>query len=348
MSKTPTEITPVVWNGDSVHILDQRRLPSEETWLDTSDYRDVIEAIRNMSVRGAPAIGIAGAYGLALAAMELAQTANGDFTDRLHAAAREIRGARPTGANLGWAIDRLLSACVSAQSVEDVVSDIASEAASIHAEDVESCRAIGRAGAALIPWGSSVLTHCNTGALATGGYGTALGVVRAAWSDGRLEGVYASETRPLLQGARLTAWELEREGISARLVVDSATGALMRRGMVQAVIVGADRIARNGDVANKIGTYNLAVLAKENGIPFYVAAPTSTFDPATATGDEIEIEERDGLETLGFGGVRTAPDGIGAYNPAFDVTPSRYVTGIVSEMGVARAPYRVSLRDHLG
>ena len=348
MNEKLTEITPIVWNGDSVRILDQRRLPGAESWIETRDYRVVIDAIRDLSIRGAPAIGIAGAYGLALAAMELAQTANGDFTDRLHAAAQEIRGARPTGANLGWAIDRLLSACAAAQSVEDVVSDLAAEAARIHAEDVDCCRAIGRAGAALIPWGSSILTHCNTGALATGGYGTALGVVRAAWADGRLERVYASETRPLLQGARLTAWELEREGINASLVVDSATGTLMRHGMVQAVIVGADRIARNGDVANKIGTYNLAVLAKENGIPFYVAAPTSTFDPATATGDEIEIEERDDSETLGFGGVRTAPDGVGAYNPAFDVTPNRYVTGIVSEKGIARAPYRMSLREHLG
>ena len=194
-----------------------------------------------------------------------------------------------------------------------------------------------------MPWGSNVLTHCNTGALATGGYGTALGVIRSAWSDGRLEHVYASETRPLLQGARLTAWELRREGIDASLVADSATGLLMRRGMVQCVVVGADRIALNGDVANKIGTYNLAVLAKENGIPFYVAAPTSTFDPGTSTGDEIVIEERDEQEVLGYAGSQVAPEGISGFNPAFDVTPNRYVTGIVSEAGVGRPPYRRSI-----
>ena len=343
MTGTLAEFTPIEWQGDSLRLLDQRRLPAVETWIETSDYRDVVVAIGDMSVRGAPAIGIAGAYALALAAMELSQTANGDFTDRLHVAAREIRLARPTGANLGWAVDRLLSASASAQTTEEVVADLVEEATRIHREDVESNISIGRLGAMLIPWGSSVLTHCNTGALATGGYGTALGIIRAAWTDGRLNRVYASETRPLLQGARLTAWELRREGIDASLVADSATGLLMRRGMVQCVVVGADRIALNGDVANKIGTYNLAVLAKENGIPFYVAAPTSTFDPGTATGDEIVIEERDECEVLGYAGSRVAPEGLAAFNPAFDVTPNRYVTGIVSETGVGRPPYRRSL-----
>ncbi len=343
MTGTLSEFTPVEWRGDSLAILDQRQLPAVETWIETSDYRNVVFAISNMSVRGAPAIGIAGAYALALAAMELAQTANGDFTDRLLDAAREIRLARPTGANLGWAVDRLLSASASAQSTEEVVSDLVEEATRIHREDVESNLAIGRLGAKLLPWGTNVLTHCNTGALATGGYGTALGVIRRAWSDGRLDHVYASETRPLLQGARLTAWELRREGIDASLVADSATGLLMKRGMVQCVIVGADRIALNGDVANKIGTYNLAVLAKENGIPFYVAAPTSTFDPGTSTGDEIVIEERDEEEVLGYAGSQVAPAGISGFNPAFDVTPNRYVTGIVSEAGVGRPPYRRSI-----
>lgn len=343
MTATLSEFTPVEWRGYSLSILDQRQLPAVETWIETSDYRDVIAAISNMSVRGAPAIGITGAYALALAAMELSQTANGDFTDRLLEAAREIRLARPTGANLGWAVDRLLAASASAQTTEEVVSDLVEEATRIHREDVESNLAIGRLGAKLLPWGSNVLTHCNTGALATGGYGTALGVIRRAWSDGRLDHVYASETRPLLQGARLTAWELRREGIDASLVADSATGLLMRRGMVQCVVVGADRIALNGDVANKIGTYNLAVLAKENGIPFYVAAPTSTFDPGTSTGDEIVIEERDEDEVLGYAGSQVAPEGISGFNPAFDVTPNRYITGIVSEVGVGRPPYRRSI-----
>lgn len=340
---TLTQITPVVWQGDSVSILDQRKLPSDEVWIETSDYRLVIESIRNMSVRGAPAIGIVGSYGLALAAMELAQTANGDFSDRLHAAAREIREARPTGANLGWAVGRMLTSVASAQTTEEVLADLLSEAARIHREDIESNLRIGERGAKLLPWGSSPLTHCNTGALATGGHGTALGIIRTAWADGRIERVFATETRPLLQGARLTAWELAREGIPASLIADSASGILMRRGLVQAVIVGADRIVANGDVANKIGTYSLAVLAKENGIPFYVAAPTGTLDMSLSDGEDIVIEERDEEEVLGYGDSRVAPDGMTAFNPAFDVTPNRYVTAIVTELGVARPPYRRSL-----
>ncbi len=296
-----------------------------------------------MSVRGAPAIGIAGAYGLALAAMELAQSGAGDFSERLRRAAREIRSARPTGANLGWAIDRMLAASASAQTVEDTIADLANEAAAVHAEDIENNRQIGKHGAGLLAWGSSVLTHCNTGALATGGYGTALGVIRRAWKDGRIENVYATETRPMLQGARLTAWELKRESITTHLLADSAAGMLLQRGEVQAVIVGADRIASNGDTANKIGTYNLAVLAKENGIPFYIAAPTSTLDMELCDGSDILIEEREPSEVLSFGDARTAPDGIRAFNPAFDVTPNRYTSAIVTERGIARPPYRRSL-----
>ncbi len=337
------QITPVVWQGGSVSILDQRKLPSDEVWIETSDYRTVIESIQNMSVRGAPAIGIVGSYGLALAAMELAQTSNGDFSDRLHVAAREIRNARPTGANLGWALARMLSGAASAQTIEEVVADLLSEAVRIHKEDIESNSRIGERGAKLLPWGSAALTHCNTGALATGGHGTALGIIRTAWADKRIERVYATETRPLLQGARLTAWELKREGIPASLIADSASGLVMKRGLVHAVLVGADRISANGDVANKIGTYNLAVLAKENGIPFYVAAPTGTLDMSLSVGEEIVIEERDEQEVLGYGDARAAPQGIGAFNPAFDVTPNRYVTAIVTELGVARPPYRRSL-----
>ena len=340
-----TDFSPLVWRGDSLRLLDQRRLPAEEVWIETSDYRDVIAAIRGMSVRGAPAIGIAGAYALALAAIELAGDCGGDFSDRLHAAAGEIKTARPTGANLAWAVERALGAAARSQTADEVASKLAAEAVSIHGEDVQSNRRIGANGAKLIPWGSSALTHCNTGALATGGYGTALGIIRAAWAQNRLERVYATETRPLLQGARLTAWELRREGVESRLVADSAAGAIMRSGAVNAVLVGADRIAANGDVANKIGTYSLAALARDNGIPFYVAAPSGTFDMSLSNGDEIIIEERGADEVLSYGGDRVAPSGMDAFNPAFDVTPSGYVTAIITERGVARAPYRRSLAD---
>ena len=345
MNSSPTDFSPLVWRGDSLRLLDQRKLPADEVWIETADYRAVIAGIKNMSVRGAPAIGIAGAYALALAANELAADCGGSFSDSLHAAAAEIKAARPTGANLAWAVDRALGAALGAQSVSEVVAGVADEAARIHREDVAGNRRIADNGARLIPWGSAALTHCNTGALATGGYGTALGIVRAAWEQKRLERVYATETRPLLQGARLTAWELRREGIESRLVADSAAGALMRSGAVNAVIVGADRIAANGDVANKIGTYSLAALARDNGIPFYVAAPVSTFDMGIAGGDEIVIEERNPDEVLAYGGSQVAPDGIGALNPAFDVTPNRYVTAIVCERGVARPPYRRSLAE---
>ena len=296
------EFSPIIWTGDSVRLIDQTRLPMEEVWVEISNYREIVEAIRGMMVRGAPAIGIAGAYGLALAAMELSRAANGGFSDELDRAAIEIKTARPTGANLAWAVDRLLCAARNAQSVEEVITDLTSEAVKIHKEDLDFNHAIGRNGARLIPWGSQVLTHCNAGALATGGYGTALGVIRTAWSDQRIKRVFATETRPLLQGARLTAWELAQAGIPTSLVSDSSAGQLMKKGMVQAVFVGADRIAANGDVANKIGTYTLAVLAKETGVPFYVAAPTSTLDMSLSSGDEIPIEERDSSEVLEFAG----------------------------------------------
>ena len=297
-----SEFSPIIWTGDSVRLIDQTRLPMEEVWVETSDYREVIGAIRDMMVRGAPAIGIAGAYGLALAAIELSRTANGGFSDELGKAALEIKNARPTGANLAWAVDRLLCLSRNAQSVEEVVTDLTSEAVKIHKDDLNFNHDIGKHGASLIPWGSQVLTHCNAGALATGGYGTALGVIRSAWSDNRIEKVFATETRPLNQGARLTAWELAQAGIPTSLITDSSVGQLLRKGMVQAVFVGADRIAANGDVANKIGTYPLAVMAKENGVPFYVAAPTSTLDLSLSTGDEIPIEERDSSELLEFAG----------------------------------------------
>ena len=342
-----SEFSPIIWKGDGVSLIDQTRLPLEEVWVETSDYRQIVMAIQKMLIRGAPAIGIAGGYALALAAMELAQTApqtaKGDFSQRLCQAASEIKAARPTGANLAWAVERLLASVRSAQSVEEVVSDLVAGAVVIHREDTTSNHDIGRHGARLIPWGSQVLTHCNAGALATGGYGTALGVIRTAWQDRRIIRVFATETRPLLQGARLTAWELAEAGITSTLIADSAAGQLIRRGFVQAVVVGADRIAANGDVANKIGTYSLAVLAKETGVPFYVAAPTSTLDLALTTGDEIPIEERDQTEILRWDGKQTAPTGFEAVNVAFDVTPNRYISAIVTERGVVRAPYLKNL-----
>jgi len=337
------EFSPIIWKGDAVSLIDQTRLPLEEVWVETSDYRQIVMAIRNMLVRGAPAIGIAGGYALALAAMELAQTANGDFSERLSQAASEIKSARPTGANLAWAVERLLASVKDAQSVEEAVADLVAGAVVIHHEDTAANHHIGRNGANLIPWGSQVLTHCNAGALATGGYGTALGVIRSAWEDRRITRVFATETRPLLQGARLTAWELAQAGITSTLIADSAAGQMIRRGFVQAVVVGADRIAANGDVANKIGTYPLAVLANETGVPFYVAAPTSTLDLALSSGDEIPIEERDQTEVLRWDGKQTAPAGFEAANVAFDVTPNRYVSAIVTERGVVRAPYLESL-----
>ena len=337
------EFSPIIWKGDAVSLIDQTRLPLEEVWVETSDYRQIVMAIRNMLVRGAPAIGIAGGYALALAAMELAQTANGDFSERLDQAAWEIKSARPTGANLAWAVERLLASVKDAQSVEEAVADLVAGAVVIHHEDTAANYHIGRNGANLIPWGSQVLTHCNAGALATGGYGTALGVIRSAWQDRRISRVFATETRPLLQGTRLTAWELAQAGITSTLIADSAAGQMIRLGFVQAVVVGADRIAANGDVANKIGTYPLAVLAKETGVPFYVAAPTSTLDLALSSGDEIPIEERDQTEVLRWDGKQTAPTGFEAVNVAFDVTPARYVSAIVTERGVARAPYLQSL-----
>ncbi len=341
------EFSPIIWRGDSLSLIEQTRLPLEEVWFETSDYREVIRAIKEMLVRGAPAIGIAGAYALALAGMELSGTANGDFSERLCKAAREIKAARPTGANLAWAVDRLLTRCLgaqsTAQSTEEIVADLTSESVALHAEDLSFNHRIGRHGARLIPWGSQVLTHCNAGALATGGYGTALGVIRTAWSDHRITHVFATETRPLLQGARLTAWELSQSGIDTTLITDSSAGQLLRRGFVQAIVVGADRIAANGDVANKVGTYSLAVLAKETGVPFYVAAPTSTLDLSLSSGDEITIEERSQDEVLQFANKRTAPPGIDVMNVAFDVTPGRYVTAIVTEQAVSRPPYLKSL-----
>ena len=344
-SAVQTGIRPIAWVDGRVRLIDQTLLPHQEVWLELADYREVVAAIKDMRIRGAPAIGVAGAYAVALAAAELMLTHAGDFVNQLEKAADEIRNSRPTGANLAWAVDRMLRTARIYKSPADVAEDLATEAIAIQDEDEDSNRAMGQHGAQLLPQGGTVLTHCNAGSLATGGFGTALGVVMTAWEDGRISRVIATETRPFLQGARLTAWELTKSEVDASLIADSAAGHMMQTGAVQAVVTGADRIAANGDVANKIGTYSLAVLAKENGIPFYVAAPTSTLDLQLPSGREIIIEHRSPDELTDLNGERIAADGIEAINPAFDVTPHRYVAAIVTEKGVVRMPYGSGLRN---
>ncbi len=340
------EIEPIVWESGSLKLLDQTLLPREEVVVSSSDYREVIASIREMRVRGAPAIGVTGAYAMVLAAREILEKGGVDsFLSRLGEAAEEIKAARPTAINLAWAVERLMGVAADVGKASAACERMLSEAKEIQRRDVEANREIGRHGASLLRGRQGVLTHCNTGALATAGYGTALGVIRAAWESGDRFDVFHTETRPFLQGARLTAWELVKLGIPATMVVDSAAGLILRQGAVGCVVVGADRIAANGDTANKIGTYGLAVLARENGAPFYVAAPTSTVDLGVASGDEIPIEERDAAEVSELGGVRTAAEGIGIRNPAFDVTPNGYVDAIITEVGVVRAPYVENLRD---
>ena len=304
-----------------------------------SHYEQAVDAIRGMQVRGAPAIGVTAAYAVAMAARQIAERNPEDFDGLLDQASSTIRAARPTAVNLGWAVDRMLAVASGGGSPEEVVRKLVEEAEEIQREDEAINRRMGEFGKDLMPDGGSVLTHCNTGALATSGFGTALGVIRAGWEAGKRFEVFNTETRPWLQGSRLTSWEFQKLGIPATLLADSAAGMLMKQGRIGCIITGADRIAANGDTANKIGTYSLAVLARENGIPFYIAAPTSTIDLDLADGEAIEIEERDPEEVTGFRGVQTAPDGVSAINPAFDVTPHRYITAIVTESGVVSAPY---------
>jgi methylthioribose-1-phosphate isomerase len=320
-----------------VIMIDQRRLPREQVFVTCRTYLDVAEAIRNMTIRGAPAIGVAAAMGVALGVLEGA-----DF----ETVCATLAATRPTAVNLFWAIDRMrrLRSSLNGASAQAVIDCMIQEAKLVRLEDIAICQAIGRNGADLVPDGKTVLTHCNAGALATAGYGTALGVIRAAVSAGKNIDVLAGETRPFLQGARLTAWELQHDGIPVKLMTDNMAGHFLHAGRIGCVVVGADRIAANGDVANKIGTYSLAVLAKENGVPFYVAAPLSTFDLNLASGAEIPIEQRAASEVTHVFGVPVAPEKIAVENPAFDVTPARYVTAIVTENGVARAPYEESLR----
>src|SRR6266853_3930573 len=321
-----------------VVMIDQRRLPREEVFVTCRTYEDVAEAIRSMVIRGAPAIGVAAAMGVALGVQQ-----DADFETVCSA----LAATRPTAVNLFWAIERMrrMHGSFAAVSPRERVRAMVIEAQQIRLEDIATCRAIGRNGAELVPDGKTVLTHCNAGALATAGYGTALGVIRAAVSAGKKIDVFAGETRPFLQGARLTAWELEQDHIPTTLITDNMAGHFLHSGRIGCVVVGADRIAANGDVANKVGTYSVAVLAKENGVPFYVAAPVSTLDLTLPDGTHIPIEERGAAEVTHLRGVRVAPEGTEVRNPAFDVTPHRYVTAIITERGVARAPYAASLRE---
>lgn len=350
---TDEPFSPLRWEGDSLAMLDQTRLPTEETWLDCRRPEDVAEAIRRLSIRGAPAIGVAAAYGLVLGLRQ----ASGDDPDALRRAFDEtaslLGATRPTAVNLQWALDRGRKAFENLLSdgspdKDRVVAGLLAWAKKVHADDIETNRRIGEHGAALFAQGDRVLTHCNTGSLATAGYGTALGVIQSSFAQDRLGMVWVDETRPLLQGARLTAWELKKLGIPFRLVTDSSAGALLSRGLVDRIVVGADRIAANGDAANKIGTYVVAVLAHRHGVPFYVAAPTSTIDPETPTGADIPIEERDAGEVTDVFGTRVAPADTEAMNFAFDVTPAELIAGLITEVGVLEPPYEESIRRALG
>ncbi len=354
MSESKTPPPTMRWIGDpetgSLELIDQTRLPTETVMRRCDDVESVWEAIKMLRVRGAPAIGCAAAYGVVIGARGGAKDGGGAaVVDAADAAADHLATSRPTAVNLFWALERMrkLGATLRDGDRGATLQRLLGEASAIEAEDAATCRAIGAAGAALVPEGASILTHCNAGGLATAAYGTALGVIYAAHEEGKVERVFADETRPLLQGARLTAWELQRAGIDVSVLPDAAAATVLRRGMVDLVVVGADRIARNGDVANKIGTYPLAVLAREHGVPFYVAAPISTFDPDCPNGDAIPIEERAADEVHAFGGVRTAPEGVGSFNPAFDVTPARLVTAIVTQHGLIRDPDEAKVTAHL-
>ena len=336
------KVETIEWTPEGVVMIDQTKLPGEVTFVTCVTYKDVADAIRSMVIRGAPAIGVAAAMGVALGAMY----AN-DLDTEMPVICETLAQTRPTAVNLFWAIDRMKGVYASVRGSEpDVIRErLVLEAQRIREEDLAINEKIGSFGAPLVPDGKTVLTHCNAGALATAGFGTALGVVRAAVREGKKIDVFADETRPFLQGARLTAWELQRDGIETTLITDNMAGHFLKSGRIGCVVVGADRIAANGDVANKVGTYGLAVLAKENNVPFYVAAPISTLDLTLENGDKIPIEERAGREVTHIQGLAIAPEGIKVANPAFDVTPNRYVSAIITERGVARAPFTEQLRQ---
>jgi methylthioribose-1-phosphate isomerase len=337
----------IAWTNGAVRFLDQTELPAREVYVETRDPLVVADAIRTLRVRGAPAIGIAAAYAACLAVWGNPAGELPALRGTLESALQELQSTRPTAVNLFHALDRIRTAAASALTASDLRSDLLAEARAIHEEDIDACRKMAVLGAALLPGPSGVLTHCNAGALATGGEGTALGVIVEAHRRGKVTRVFVDETRPLLQGARLTAWELMAQHVPVILIPDNTAGVVMQRGEVQAVFVGADRIAANGDTANKVGTYSLAVLARHHGIPLYVVAPTSTIDPAISTGREIPIEERDSREVTDWGGRRIAPEGVPVFSPAFDVTPNELVTAIVTENGVCRPPFREALASSI-
>lgn len=333
------------WNNGCLEILDQTLLPGKVEYINCCQHRTVCEAICRLSVRGAPAIGAAAAYGLALGAQGIQASGRDEFNAAVEKIAADLAATRPTAVNLKWALDRMLGMLrrLDSGNIDELKQALLNEAHAIYREDLDSNRRMGEFGQALLPQKAAVLTHCNAGALATAGLGTALGVIRAARDAGKEVSVFADETRPLLQGARLTTWEMLQEKIPVTLITDNMAGYLMARGKVDLVIVGADRIAANGDVANKIGTYGVAVLAREHGIPFYVAAPMSTIDFSLPSGAEIPIEERDSQEVTHFAGHRVAPEGVNVWNPAFDVTPARLVSAIITDRGVAKPPYEQTL-----
>jgi methylthioribose-1-phosphate isomerase len=336
-------VETIQWTDAGVVMIDQTRLPFEESFVTCRTYQEVATAIRDMIIRGAPAIGVAAAMGVALGVL---QTPEDSLDSEFERICRTLAATRPTAVNLFWAIDRMQRKFAEVRSLPlaGIRRALVAEAQEVKREDIAICEAIGRNGAVLVPDNKTVLTHCNAGALATAGYGTALGVIRAAVSSGKKIDVFADETRPFLQGARLTVWELQQDDIAATLITDNMAGHFLKSGRIGCVVVGADRIAANGDVANKIGTYSVAVLAKENGVPFYVAAPISTLDLTLVSGDQIPIEQRSATEVTHVFGVPVAPKDTMVQNPAFDVTPNRYVTAIITERGVARAPYTDSLR----
>ncbi len=337
----------IEWQSDAVVMVDQRKLPGQEVYVRCETGPEVARAIKKMVIRGAPAIGVAAAMGIALAMSRSKAQGTRQYTVEFNRICDVMARTRPTAVNLFWAIDRMkrsLGDGVQAgESVAELTDRLVREAQAIHDEDVASCRTLGYIGADLVPASARILTHCNAGALATAGFGTALGVIRAAAEQGKVRQVFADETRPFLQGARLTAWELVRDEIPTTVITESMAGPLMQRGDIDVIVVGADRIAANGDVANKVGTYTVAVLAAAHGVPFYVAAPLSTIDLATPTGADIPIEQRNPREVTHIGSARLVPEGASVWNPAFDVTPARLVAGVITERGIARAPYAESL-----
>lgn len=338
---------PIEWRSNKVRILDQTKLPQKEVYIETADYKVVASAIKKLQIRGAPAIGVAGAYGIALGALAINTDSKADFLKKFKRVSRTIAGTRPTARNLFYAVERMEKAAQTGKAISDMKAKLVKEAIKINEWEAEATVKMSRFGAGLIKDGFTVLTHCNTGPLATTGYGTALGVIIKAHEQGKKIKVFADETRPLLQGARLTVWELQKAGIPVTLITDSMAGYFMSQGKIDCVIVGADRIAANGDTANKIGTYSVAVLAKENGVPFYVAAPTTTIDPSLKTGKEIPIEQRSSKEVTHIRGVCIVPD-CEVANPAFDVTPHKYIAALITERGIIRKPFGVGIKNLKG